>query len=57
VTLPRGRPLPTADIAASLVSGTKRSFLVYPNYDVIIDYNCSHAYALAAGLLSDMIRE
>jgi membrane-bound lytic murein transglycosylase B len=57
VTLIGGRALPTADVNASLVKGAKRSFLVYSNYDVIIDYNCSHSYALAAGLLSDMMRQ
>ena len=27
------------------------------NYEAIIDYNCSHSYALAAALLSDLMPE
>ena len=50
-----GGALPTADLAASLVSGASRHFLVYPNYDVLLDYNCAHAYALSVGLLGDHI--
>ena len=30
-------PLPAADIEASLVSGVKRHFLVYPNYQAILE--------------------
>ena len=56
VTLGAGRPLPRADMAASLVRGERRYFLVYRNYDAIVDYNCSNSYALAAGLLADEIR-
>jgi membrane-bound lytic murein transglycosylase B len=48
-----GAPLPNADISASLVSGDKRHFLVYPNYEAILEYNCVHAYALSVGLLAD----
>jgi len=48
-----GGPLPAADIEASLVSGVKRHFLVYPNYQAILDYNCVHAYGLSVGLLGD----
>jgi membrane-bound lytic murein transglycosylase B len=40
---------------ASLVRGERRSFLVYRNYLALLDYNCSHSYALAVGLLSDRI--
>jgi membrane-bound lytic murein transglycosylase B len=50
-----GSDLPKADIEASLVSGTSRHFLVYRNYDVLLDYNCAHAYALSVGLLSDRV--
>jgi membrane-bound lytic murein transglycosylase B len=56
VTLRDGRPLPNAQFTASLVRGERRFFLVYRNYDAIVDYNCSNSYALAAGLLSDSIR-
>jgi membrane-bound lytic murein transglycosylase B len=48
-----GGPLPAADTAASLVSGDKRHFLVYPNYEAILEYNCVNAYALSVGLLAD----
>jgi membrane-bound lytic murein transglycosylase B len=50
-----GGPLPSisVDIEASLVSGVKRHFLVYPNYQAILDYNCVHAYGLSVGLLGD----
>jgi len=48
-----GGPLPNADISASLVSGDKRHFLVYPNYQALLDYNCVNAYALSVGLLAD----
>ena len=55
VSLANGRPLPTADVEASLVSGSSRHFLVYRNYDALLDYNCAHAYALSVGLLADRI--
>lgn len=50
-----GGPLPTADLEASLVSGSARHFLVYANYDALLDYNCAHAYAVGVGLLADRI--
>ena len=50
-----GRTLPKADLSASLVRGEKRHFLVYRNYLTILDYNCSHAYAIAVGLLADRL--
>jgi membrane-bound lytic murein transglycosylase B len=40
---------------AALVSGSKRRFLVYRNYDAILEYNCAHSYALSVGLLGDAI--
>ena len=48
-----GGALPASDIEASLVSGVKRHFLVYPNYQAILGYNCVHAYGLSVGLLGD----
>jgi membrane-bound lytic murein transglycosylase B len=48
-----GGPLPAADIDASLVSGERRHFLVYPNYQAILEYNCVNAYGLSVGLLAD----
>jgi membrane-bound lytic murein transglycosylase B len=53
VKTPGGAALPAADIEASLVSGVKRYFLVYPNYQAILSYNCVHAYGLSVGLLGD----
>ena len=55
VQLADGRPLPRASLDASLVRGVKRHFLVYRNYLTILDYNCSHAYAVAVGLLADRL--
>ena len=50
-----GAALPKVDRDASLLRAGKKSYLVYPNYDVLLGYNCAHAYALAVGLLSDRI--
>jgi membrane-bound lytic murein transglycosylase B len=47
------RALPTADIEASLIMGVDRHFLVYPNYQALLDYNCVNAYGLSVGLLGD----
>jgi membrane-bound lytic murein transglycosylase B len=48
-------PLPQASIAASLVRDDKRAFLVYDNYEALLDYNCAHTYALSVGLLADRL--
>jgi len=56
VRTPGGARLPAADLevaSASLVSGVKRHFLVYPNYYALLEYNCVNAYGLSVGLLSD----
>jgi len=55
VTLADGRPLPAADLSASLVRGEKRYFLVYGNYQALLAYNCSHSYAITVGLMADKI--
>jgi membrane-bound lytic murein transglycosylase B len=55
VTSVDGRPLPTAAIEAALASGKTRHFLVYENYDALLEYNCAHPYALGVALLSDAI--
>jgi len=55
VRLPGGAALPKRDLAASLVSGDTRHFLVYSNYDALLDYNCAHSYAISVGLLGDAI--
>jgi membrane-bound lytic murein transglycosylase B len=55
IRLPGGKPLPTSEVPASLVSGSTRHFLVTPNYDAILEYNCSHSYAITVALLGDAI--
>jgi membrane-bound lytic murein transglycosylase B len=50
-----GGRLPSADFPASLVSGATRQFLVYPNYDALLQYNCAHAYALSVALLGETV--
>jgi membrane-bound lytic murein transglycosylase B len=55
VTLSGGTALPAAALEASLVRGDRRSFLVYANYQALLGYNCSNAYALSVGLLADRI--
>ncbi len=55
VRLTDGHALPSADQSASLVSGSSRHFLVYGNYDALLEYNCAHAYALSVALLADGI--
>jgi membrane-bound lytic murein transglycosylase B len=56
VRLPGGRALPQSKIPAGLVDVGERTFLVYPNYDAILAYNCAHYYALTVALLSDRLR-
>ena len=55
VRLPRGGALPASDAEASLVSGSERHFLVTGNYDALLAYNCSHAYALSVALIADSV--
>jgi membrane-bound lytic murein transglycosylase B len=55
VTLASGQPLPSSTLAASLVRGQRRHFLVYRNYEAILDYNCSNSYAVSVGVLADKI--
>ena len=51
-----GGALPSADVEAGLVQTDSRSFLVYPNYDAILRYNCAHYYALTVAQLADRLR-
>jgi membrane-bound lytic murein transglycosylase B len=52
-----GKPLPRADVDASLVTtGDNRTFLVYPNYEGILGYNCAHYYALSVAMLADRLQ-
>lgn len=50
-----GEALPQADIQASLLRTDAGDFLVYPNYEVFLSYNCANAYAMAIARLSDRI--
>ena len=56
VRLKNGKPLPRSSIKAGLVETDERSFLVYGNYDAILEYNCAHYYALTVAVLSDQLR-
>lgn len=49
------RPLPRAPMSASLLRDGDRAFLLYDNYEALLDYNCAHTYALAVGLLADRL--
>jgi membrane-bound lytic murein transglycosylase B len=51
-----GEPLPEDMPDASFVAGESRSFLVYRNYDALLEYNCAHSYAIGVGLLADALR-
>jgi membrane-bound lytic murein transglycosylase B len=53
VTNMDGTPVPALDAIAGLVDVGERTFLVYPNYDAILGYNCAHYYALTVALLAD----
>jgi membrane-bound lytic murein transglycosylase B len=51
-----GGPLPEAEVDAGLVvtdDGAGPAFLVYPNFDVLMEWNRSTYFALSVGLLSD----
>jgi membrane-bound lytic murein transglycosylase B len=52
-----GSALPKADIGASLLRTDAGAFLVYRNYEVLLSYNCAHAYAMAVARLSDRIAD
>jgi membrane-bound lytic murein transglycosylase B len=52
-----GTPLPASDIQASLVQNGSRAFLLYGNYQTLLDYNCAHTYALSVALLADRLAE
>jgi membrane-bound lytic murein transglycosylase B len=50
-----GKALPDVDRQGSLMSTGRRTFLVYGNYESLLQYNCAHAYALSVGVLADRI--
>jgi membrane-bound lytic murein transglycosylase B len=51
-----GKALPRSGPEAGLVQVQKRAFLVYPNYDAILRYNCAHHYALSVAMLSERLK-
>jgi peptidoglycan lytic transglycosylase B len=51
-----GGALPKITRMAGLVDVGTRRFLVYPNYDAILGYNCAHYYALTVALIADRLR-
>jgi membrane-bound lytic murein transglycosylase B len=55
VRLSNGSELPSGAVQAAMVSGASRHFLVFHNYDALLDYNCAHSYAISVGLLADRI--
>ena len=50
-----GAALPRAEMSASLIAAGTRYYLVYRNYEALLQYNCSHSYALSIALLADRI--
>jgi membrane-bound lytic murein transglycosylase B len=50
-----GGALPRAPIEASLIHTGQRAFLVYHNYESLLEYNCAHTYALSVALLAERI--
>jgi membrane-bound lytic murein transglycosylase B len=50
-----GNALPSSSIEASLVQAGARSFLLYPNYGAVLEYNCAHTYALSVVLLAERV--
>ena len=51
-----GGPLPAADVYAAYAELAGKSYLLYPNYDALLGYNCAHLYALSVAMLSDRLR-
>lgn len=50
-----GVPVPKLDLPASLVAAGSKWYLLYDNYEPLLDYNCAHSYALSVALLADSI--
>lgn len=56
VRLPGGQNLPKTDIKGAIViPGDGQAFLVYGNYDVLMDWNRSLYFATSVGLLADAL--
>ena len=58
VRLPRGRRCcrRSAPDASLVRVRASRAFLVHHNYEVLLQYNCAHHYALGVSLLSERLR-
>jgi membrane-bound lytic murein transglycosylase B len=52
----KGGALPNAPVDASLVAAGSRHYLVYGNYEALLEYNCAHSYALSIAMLADRMR-
>jgi membrane-bound lytic murein transglycosylase B len=39
-----------------MVTDGARYFLVYPNYEALLAYNCATSYAISIGMLSDRLK-
>ena len=50
-----GQPVPASPREASLLEIDDRRYLVTPNYEALLAYNCAHTYALSVSLLADRI--
>jgi membrane-bound lytic murein transglycosylase B len=50
-----GAALPDDTPDGALVTGESRAFLVFHNYDALLEYNCAHSYAIGVGLLADSV--
>lgn len=52
-----GHDLPTRDLESSIIipEGSRRAFMVYKNFEVLLKWNHAVYYGLAAGLLSDKL--
>jgi membrane-bound lytic murein transglycosylase B len=51
-----GTPLHASDIQGALLDVESRSFLVYRNYESLLQYNCAHHYALSVAMLAERLR-
>jgi membrane-bound lytic murein transglycosylase B len=54
-----GKPLPKANITASLIRPAETSgpsFLIYPNYHILLDWNRSLYFATSVGIFADHLR-
>jgi len=51
-----GSALPAGSVDASMVGDGARYFLVYPNYEALLAYNCATSYAISIAMLSDRLK-